>query len=105
MVKQACIESVYHGVIEQSVSGFDGFVNLLCGVLVNSFRARLKKAYFENMVECPVSLTLVSRACATSVFWRSGSEGEAESGPSSSKERAGRKTPGHPGGGKSRGRR
>lgn len=70
LVKQAHMNKVISGIIEQSVSVFDGFVNQLGGDLVNSFRVRLEKAYLENLVKCSVALTHVSGAGATSVYWR-----------------------------------
>lgn len=65
----------------------------------------MEKAYFDNIVKCPVALTHVSGAGANSVVWRSDSVGEVESGPSASNGRTVGKTPRHRGGGRIRGRR
>lgn len=55
------------GIIEQSVSVFDGFVHRLCDDLVNSFRSGMEKPYSNNMVEYSVALTHFSEATATSL--------------------------------------
>lgn len=76
-------------VIEHSVSVFDGFVKRLGGDMVKSFCIGLEKAYSENMVECPVAMTHVSKAGAIIVSWWSESNDEVESGPSTSNGRKG----------------
>lgn len=97
------MDKVLLGGIEPSVRVFDGFVNLIGGDLVNLFSSGLEKACSDNMAESPVSLTQVSGAVTTSVSWWSENEGEAESGPSTSKRQTGGKTSPHRGCGKSRG--
>lgn len=93
------------GVTEVSVSVFDESVNWLGGDLVNSFRAGLEKAYSVNLVESPSTLTHVYGAGATSICWRSDSEGEVEDSSFTSEEsRSGREALRHRGGGKSLGR-
>lgn len=78
------MDKVLRGVIEQSAIGFEGLVNRLGGDMVNLFRIGLEKAYSNNMVECPVVLTLVSGAGATSLSWWSDSASESETGASTS---------------------
>lgn len=73
LVKMACMDRIFCAVVEQYVTVFDGLVNPLGGELVNSLQADLKRVYSDNSVNCPVSLTHVSGASATSVFWRSDS--------------------------------
>lgn len=90
---------VLRGVVEQPVSVFDGFVNLLCGDTVNLFRVCLKRAYSDKLVKYPVELTHISGEGTTSVSWRSDREVDNESGPFTSKARARGKTPGNRGGG------
>lgn len=63
------MDSVLRGFIEKSVSFSDGFVNQLGGEVVDSFRAGLEKVYYDNLVKCPVALTHVLTAGATSVSW------------------------------------
>lgn len=105
LVMKTSVDKVLRGIIEQSVSIFDGFVNRLGSELVNSVRVGFEKAYFDNLVEFLVSLIHFSRVGATSISWRSDSEGDAESGHSSSKEATRGKNFRHRGGGKSQGRR
>lgn len=69
------------GVIEQSVGVFDSFVNCLDWDYINSFCNGLEKAYCDEGVECPMALTHVPRAGATSVSCRSDSKEEGKSGP------------------------
>lgn len=101
LVKQAHIEKVLSGVLEQSVSVFDSFLNLLDGELVSLFRVASDKAYSDDLVGYGVSLTYVPGDGASSMSWRSDTEGEDESSPSSSKWRTGGKTPRLQGSGKS----
>lgn len=57
LVKQARMDKVLPRGIGQSDYVFDVFVNRLGGELVNSLRARLKRVYSDNLVECLVALT------------------------------------------------
>lgn len=77
------MDNIMQGVIGQSVSVLGGFVNRLGSGLVMLFRDGWEKSYSNNLVECAVFLTHVCEAGAASVSWRSDSESEAESGPSS----------------------
>lgn len=72
---------VLRGDIEPSVSVLDRFVKWLDGDLVNWFHVSLEKAYSDNLVSCPVALTPISKAGATSRSWHSESKGEVEDGP------------------------
>lgn len=67
LVRHACKDKILRGVIEQSVSIYEGSFNWHRGDLVNSFCAGLEKAYSYNMVECTEALTHVSGAGATGV--------------------------------------
>lgn len=95
LLKEARTDRVSHGFIKASVSVSGGFVNRLGNDLVKLFRLGLEKGYSENLVECPVVVTHVSRASATSVSYRSYSQGEAESGPNSLKRQIGGQTARH----------
>lgn len=91
---------VFRGVIGQSVSLCDSFVNRPGGAIVNSFLSWFGESVFQKFVECPVYLTHISRAGATSLFWKFDSDSEAESAFTSSKRRTEGRTPGHRGSGK-----
>lgn len=67
LVRQVCMERVFCGVLDQSVSAFEDFVNQLCGDLVNSFPVGLEKVYSDSFAECFVALTSISGAIATSL--------------------------------------
>lgn len=93
LLKHACAENVLRGVSELYVSIFDGFVNRLGGDLENPFRIGSEKAYSDNSIECPASLTQVSKADAAIQSWRADREHEPGSSPSSLEGRTGGKTP------------
>lgn len=82
LVKQTCMDKVLRGVIDQSVSVFEGFVNRLCGDLINTCCVSIQKPYSNNLVECAVALTHVPGAGAISMSRPSVNESEIENGPS-----------------------
>lgn len=67
LVKQTRMYKDLRGMVEQSMSVSDGFVSRFGGDLVNAFCVSLEEAYLDNTSECPVALTDVSGAGATSV--------------------------------------
>lgn len=96
------MDKMLRGIIDLSVSVFDGFVIRLGRDLVNSSRVGCEKAYSDNMAECPVPLTHVSGAGASSVSCRSVSEGEDEDRSCTSKRSRSGNVLRHLGVGKSR---
>lgn len=97
------MEKVLHGVIEQSVRVFAGFINWLGGDVVDSFLVNREKAYCDNLFECPVDLTHVSGTGPTSLSWWLDSKGEDKDGSSISKaSRSGGNASRHRGDGESR---
>lgn len=54
-VQQTIMYKAMHGVIEQSVSIFIDFGNWLGSERVKSFRDTLAKAYYDNLIECPMA--------------------------------------------------
>lgn len=60
LVRQAHMDKMQRGVIEPLVSVFDYFIGLHGCKLVNAISVGLRKAYSDNMVVRPASLTRVS---------------------------------------------
>lgn len=92
LVEQARIVKVVCGVIAQSISVFDGSVDLLSGYLVNSLRIGLGKGYCHYLVEGLVSFKYVPGVGRIIVYWRADIGDVVESGPSTSKGHNGGKT-------------